>query len=558
MLRSLQTFLRAYGRDGRGVVSVMAAGAMLLVLAVAMIVIDTGSMLYARRDLQAATDAAALGAVRQIATAQAAAEAILVMNGYSSGDAPNVVPGEYTANPSLDRFARFDPGADEADFNAVRVTKFDTAPTYFARIFGFGNLTEISATSTAAYIKTVSFSAGTRVADLNEGLANQILGGLLGTNLSLSLIDYNGLASANVDALQFLDALAAEVGLDSGSHTYGNLLATNVTIGDLVAAAVEVLTGENYEGNPAVAKLALEAALLPVANNSVQLGDLLNATPFASRTIGSITTSAGNDLAFNLFDLVSGAALLTGAGQTVGFNATVNLAPLASITGTIKVGEPMAHMTVGKVGDFVRTSQVEIELVARIDTGIAVLVDAQIEVPVYITAAEGMAAVSSIPCVQSGSMTTLEGTTGPVAARYGTVGDATPTIATIELALPLLGTVPVMNLQARGSSAVGAGGPTNVAFTLANIENGDAKSTASDVSLLGDLGSSLTIDEVALLGVPVPDLEDIVSTLTFAVGGGLTALDPVVNSLLTTLGVRLGSMDMIVHGVRCNTPTLVL
>src|SRR5690606_769256 len=80
---SLQTFLRAYGRDGRGVVSVMAAGAMLLVLAVAMIVIDTGSMLYARRDLQAATDAAALGAVRQIATAQSAAEAIFAMNGYS-------------------------------------------------------------------------------------------------------------------------------------------------------------------------------------------------------------------------------------------------------------------------------------------------------------------------------------------------------------------------------------------------------------------------------------------------------------------------------------------
>jgi uncharacterized membrane protein len=42
------------------------------------------------------------------------------------------------------------------------------------------------------------------------------------------------------------------------------------------------------------------------------------------------------------------------------------------------------------------------------------------------------------------------------------------------------------------------------------------------------------------------------------VGSALALLDPVINSLLTTLGVTLGSMDMIVHGVRCNAPVLVL
>lgn len=558
---SLREFLHRYRRDQQGVISVMAAGALVLALAVAMIVIDTGSMLYARRDLQAATDAAALGAVRQIATAQTAAEVIFDLNDYSTSDI-EVVPGAYTADPSLDPLARFDPSADEADFNAVRVTKRADSPTYFARLFGFGNLTEISTTATAAYLRTVSFSAGTRIAEVNGGLANQILGGLLGTNLNLSLIDYNALASANINALSFMDALAGEIGLEAGSDTYGDLLQANVTIGDLVDAAVEVLTSDSYEGNPAVAKLALETALLPVAGVPVQLGELLNAAPFADRTIGSIGSIPGNELVFNLFDLVSGTAMAAGEGQTVGFNAGVNLPPLASVSGTVKVGEPMAHMAVGKVGDFVRTSQIEIQLTATVDTGITSLVNAVIEVPVYINAAEGTATAIGIPCMPGSTMAALSGTTGVVSVRYGTSADSSPKIATIQTDVPLLGTVPVVDLYASGSYSISASGPSDIGFTQSDIDGMVIKSTSSDASVLSNLGGALDIDDITLLGLPVPGLSTLLSDVTAALAPVIentsTLLDPVVNSLLTTLGIRLGSMDMIVHGVRCNTPVLVI
>lgn len=546
---SLMELLRRYRRDERGVVSVMAVGALVLSLAVAMIVIDAGAMLYARRDLQAATDAAALGAVRQLESAeaaQAAAASIFDMNDYPTTGI-TTVRGVYAADPSLtpeDRFTEADGTTEPSQINAIRVMKSSQAPTYFARVFGFDALTEISTVSTAAYMKTVSFSAGTRVAELNEGLANQVLGGLLGTTLNLSLIDYNGLADANINALSFLDALATEVGLEAGSDTYGDLLSADVTLGNLVAAAVEVLNSDTYEGDRANALQAL--VQLPAAGVSVPLDRIVDATPFIDRTIGSIGSGLGDGLDFNLLNLVSGAATAMGEGQAVGFNTALSLPPLASVSGTVTVGSPMAHMAIGKVGDFVRTSQVTVQLNANVLT-IPLFGDV-VSVPIYISAAEGTATVSSIPCIPSGTRSVLSGVTGTVTARYGTESSTTATINLL-----------VATARISGSVSAGSGGPTQEAFSQSDIDDGVVKTVSSNVSILSDLGSAITLDSVTVLGVlPIIGLNGLVSTLLSTVGSALALLDPVINSLLTTLGVTLGSMDMTVHGVRCNAPVLVL
>lgn len=559
MPRSLAGFAHRFGHDDRGVVSVMAVGAMLLVLAVAMIVIDTGAMFYARRDLQAATDAAALGAVRQIDNAQTAAQSILGLNGYSAGETPNVIAGVYSADPSLAPGARFDPDADPAEFNAVRVTKFSESPTYFARLFGFGDATRISATATAAYIKTVSFSAGTRVADLNDGLANQVLGGLLGTTLNLSLIDYNGLANANIEALSFLDALAAEAGLQAGSDSYADLLDTSVTLGNLVTAAVEVLNSDSYSGDRANALQAL--AQLPAVGASVPLNRVLNAAPYLDRTIGSIGSTAGSGTTFNLFDLLSGTAMALGEGQLVGFNTAINLGALASVTGTIQVGAPMAHMAVGKVGDFVRTSQVTVQLNVAIDTSSFPLIGASINLPIRIVAAEGRAEIIDIPCTTN-VQTVLSGTVGAITAHYGDADTTAPHIATIRL-----GSVPVLRLEASGSYSSNQSSSTNVPFSRSDIDAGEVKSVTSDLNILAGLGSVIEINQVELTGFNLPGVNlllsglattllDLTSTISGALANPEIALE--IDSLLTTLGIRLGSMDMTVQGVKCNSPTLVL
>lgn len=567
MAHSLTVFLRRYAHAEEGVISVMAVGALVLALSVAMIVIDTGAMLSAYRNQQAATDAAALGAVRQIAEAQSVAETIFNLNDFDAGDMV-ATPLYYVADPARapdDRF--FTEGqtasdgtvVSESSFNAVRVTKRSQSPTYFARLFGFGNLTQIDTEAVAAYTKYVSFSAGTRVASLDAGLANQVLGGLLGTTINLSLIDYNALAEANIDALEFLDALATEVGLQAGSDTYGDLLEAGVTVGDILGAAVEVLTGDSFEGDPSVATLALQTALSPVGNTPIDIGDVLDLAPVAQRTVGSIGPALGNDVPFNLFDLVSGTAVALGEGQAVGFDTNVNLGSLASVSGTITVGAPMAHMAIGKVGDSVRTSQVTVQLEAKIDTGLTQLLDSQISVPIYITAAEGTATVQDIPCAPGGNIAVLSGTTGAVTARYGTESDTSPPIATAELNVPLLGTIPVVELSAEGSYTAAASGPTDVGFSQSNIDGGDMKTVSSSTNVFSGLGSSLNITEAALLGgIDLTWLlSAVVPALNTAITSALVPLDAVVNSLLTTLGVKLGAMDMTVHGAKCRAPTLV-
>lgn len=541
MPRSFFAFLRRYGRDERGVISVMAVGALILALAVSMIVIDTGAMLYARRDLQAATDAAALGAVRQLDNAESAAQMLLDQNGYSAGGAPEVIVGLYTADPLLDpedRFTEADGTMEPSQLNAVRVFKRWESPTYFARLFGFGEATAIDATATAAYVKTVSFSAGTRLAELNEGLANQILGGLLGTTLNLSLIDYNALASANIDALSFLDALATEVGLEAGSDTYGDVLAANVTLGNLVVAAVEVLNSDSYEGDRANALQAL--AQLPAAGVSVPLNDLLGAAPFLDRTIGSIRSDAGNDLNFNLLGLISGAAMAAGQGQAVGFGTDVNLGSLASVTGTITVGSPMAHMAVGKVGDTVSTSQVDIQLNTEININIPLVLTTKIALPIFIRAADGTATVSGIPCDYSGTMVVLEGRTNAGTAHFG-VG---PSGSTPTVSLTLLG-FSLLNVPIAGSVPIASSGPTEIGFSESEYDT--PKPISSDVSVISDLGDSL---EVGGSG-------NILSGLTNAIAAALGPLDLILTQLLDILGIKLGSMDMVVHGTKCRAPTLV-
>src|SRR5690606_14515128 len=288
-----------------------------------------------------------------------------------------------------------------------------------------------------------------------EGIANQVLGGLLGTTLNLSLIDYNALADTNIGALTFLDALASEVGLDVGSDTYGDLLGTTVTAGDILDAAIDVLNGETASGNPSAAKLALQTALSPVSNATVPVNQLLDATPFVNRTIGSVQSAVGNDIPYNVLDLLSGSAMILGTGKAVGFNTNVNVATLASVTGSVSVGEPMAHMALGKVGDSVSTAQVSIQLQAGVNVP---LLGRILNIPIYLQAGRGTATVASIPCITGGTQVILSGATDAGLLRIGTssTNEATISVPTL-LSFLISGSVPVNPIR-----------PHNIPFTVSD------------------------------------------------------------------------------------------
>src|SRR5271170_7088240 len=128
---------RHFLRDQSGTISVVAALSLMMLLAVAAIVIDAGSLYYARRSLQSTNDAAALAAVQNPANAAAVAAAVFARNGYAS---PNltVTTGVYTADESLSAADRF--ASASSGINAVRVRAALQQSTNFAPLFGLNRL----------------------------------------------------------------------------------------------------------------------------------------------------------------------------------------------------------------------------------------------------------------------------------------------------------------------------------------------------------------------------------------------------------------------------------
>lgn len=546
MTRLPRSVLRRFGKDESGVISVLGAMMLLLALAIAMIVVDTGALLYAKREQQAATDAAALGAVRQLDNPQAAAEAIFGLNDYATTNvqARGIY---YVSDASRAPAARyFEIGETASDgtvvdadnINAVRVRQLTDSPTYLARLFGFGNMTDIETVAIATLSKHVSFSAGTGLVDID--LAKQLLGDLLG--VSLNAINYEAIASTDVAALEFLDALAIRKGLDVGGKTYADLLSENVSVGDIFGAALDVLNESDADGYNAVSDLDFH--LGPVKGVTIALNQLLDATPFVNRVIGSVESLPGTEIPFNVANLLSGTAIILGDGKAVNFNKAVNVGSLVSVSGTVRVGAPMARMAVGKIGDSVHTSQVDVQLLARISLGIPLVLTTEINLPIFVRAAAGIAKVESIPCVDGGTMVTLSRATDAGIARIGTGENGPP--ANISLRLLF---IPLVDLPISGNVSIASSGPENVNFSKAMY---DTKVTgASSVNVFSQLRDALVV------GNPGGLTSQILTGLTSTISNVLSLLDPILDDLLGALGVKLGTIDMFVHGAKCNAPALV-
>lgn len=563
---------RRFVTDERGVASIIGVMLMILGLGLAVTVIDVGHLYLAKRRLQAAVDAAALAGDGDPTNASALVAKILTRNGYDA--TATVETGQYTADPSVPETGRFVPGAAGVG-NAVRVTKTISSPEFFAGVLGMDTSADIQATATAARFPAVSFSVGTGLASLDAGMLNQLLGALLGTKLSLSLVNYQALVGANVDALTFLNALATQVNLTAGS-TYGDLANANVSVGQLIAAlqaAVNIQSGGNAgsDVNATLSALNLLSVQVPSGVGAL-VNQLVNVVLWQKRQIGSVIQQQPGQLNLNVFDLIDAMVRVYGAGHLIDLGAAVNLPIVGTgVSAKLAVGAPMTSIGLSPVGTTIGTSQVRLALnVTAANISIPGIATVAIVVPVYLQIASGQATATAIPCTQGGTMAVLSPQAQAVTAQIGNVSDADlanfgaiPRInpATI-VNLSLLG-IPV-GITASAGVTVAAGPQTDLNFTQADIDAGTVKTVAgSDAGhVLGSLVNNLTLNinlplgilsnlvNVLLGGVVLPLVQSVVAML-------LSALDPVVDLLLRILGLRLGSIDVVAHGVSCGVPTLV-
>ncbi|RIK87153.1 MAG: hypothetical protein DCC69_05385 [Hyphomicrobiales bacterium] len=574
-------------RDRSGQFAMMTAIVTPVALALAAVAVDTGSLYLERRQAQGLADLAAITAAANIDKTEEAVRLVLADNGmpataigtvveggktrWRAGPDAAVAPrsaviarGRYVASPDLapaDRFAP-DPSAGGGAVNAVRVTLRTTGTRYFAGLLI--PPPQIVAQATAATTVEAAFSVGSRLAKLEDGLANALLRGLTGSGISLSVMDYNALLGADISLLSFLDALAIELDLTAAS--YSRLLDAEVTLGQ-VGRAIAAAGGIGDGAKAAAQKLGAQAG-----GPRAPAFPLSRLVGLDGGTLRASVQQVGAEV--GVMELVMMSAILAGKGRQVGLDLGASVPGLLSVSVDLAVGEPpqkSSWFTIGAGGEVVRTAQTRLRLVAEIGNhnALAGLLGARIRIPLYLELAYAEAKLRSVTCPT--------GRPDSVQVRI----DARPGIANLYLAevdpskiVDFANPAPrapaklihlaVVGVTGQAQAEIAAIAYKGLTFTADDIARGKVKQVSTGTvaaSLTQSLFSSLQLDvkvELGLLGIPLLSLpSNVTGLLGQTIGAAAPALDLVLNELLKALGLSLGQADIRVHGAACGRAVLV-
>jgi uncharacterized membrane protein len=552
----MPNLLRRFVSDTRGNFAIMGAVCMILLFGCAALGVDIGSIYADRRKSQSAADLAAIVAAGNIGKARNAAAATITANGYPASALVSVELGTYTANAALAPQARFATPATGAA-NAARVTMRTQTPLYFARVFAGGNHFDVTTRATAASTAMASFAIGSRLLALNGGLLNAVLGRMLGTTLSLSVMDYQALIDAHIDAFDFLNALATR--LDLTGVTYDSVLSGNVKVADIVAAMLSTQQAANGL-NAATAALSNISLALAGVTTTIVPGTLIDVGPYSAMMVGSKPKTG---VSASLFDLLSATGAIANGTNQIAASVNLGLPGIAAVSVLATIGEHpqgASWMTVGTQGASVHTAQTRVLVSIKLLGSGAV---PAVNLPLYVEVASGTATLDGVSCSRpdvTASTATLGVTPGIVDAWIGNVSVAEMTNFTSK---PDPGVATLVNLSAvtvtgRARAGMGNTTPTSVDFNYSDISAQTKKTVTSTdftssltASLLGDLTLKVNVGP---LGLPVPGLGP---TVTGIIGGATASIDQVLAQVLATLGIGIGQADVWVSGIRCDGAVLV-
>ncbi|XAH24544.1 TadG family pilus assembly protein [Xylophilus sp. GW821-FHT01B05] len=308
--------------------------------------IDIGNIFWQRREAQRVADMAALAGAQRVLqscpTAQQTSRESALLNARTPTQAFAITEGpdcgvwSATANSSGDRFT-----ATTTNPNAVRVTVSRTVPYWF--VFSTNSASRVISATATAKINTPLAALSIRntlltVDASRSSLLNAVIGGMLGGSLNLGIAGWQGLVDANINLLNYLDALNIELGLQAGN--YDQLLGTQVSLGQLINAAITALPqGGNTAQITAAALSGLLAISAAVPTLDVTLGELLN--------LQTGTTSAGLNAGVQVLQLVQAIAEIANSKNAVAIEVPISLLGLANINLAVKVIEPAQFSSVG-------------------------------------------------------------------------------------------------------------------------------------------------------------------------------------------------------------------
>ena len=362
--------LRSIGFNGprqqRGAIGLMAAVTLGMVLLFMLLVVDSGRLYLEQRKLQRVADMAVLEAVSLGGTcgatppsAQSLAETNAKRNNFIPGGVQKLaVTCGTLKTDSATQVRVFTASSSQSD--AIRVIATTTVPTSVAGglwslINGkFETKTNLTASAVGATpgptLAQISIRTTLASVDTSQSpLLNNLFTGLLGGNVAISAVGWDGLVKADINLLQYMNQLAINLGVDAGNYT--QLLKTNVTVTQLIkaAATVATLNGATLDVQTALTNLQVAA----IKDTALKVGDLLQ--------LQTGTSSAGLDTNLNLFSLIQAAIQIANKNNAVAITLPVNVLGLAKVTTTVKVIEPPQFSAIGNPATdkiYVRTAQV--------------------------------------------------------------------------------------------------------------------------------------------------------------------------------------------------------
>jgi uncharacterized membrane protein len=524
------------------------AGGFMMLAGSTAFAVDTGSLYLAKRQLQGAADAAALSAAGS-ATPDTAARAAMTANGLTDAKIERLEGGGYSPDSSLAPAARF--SAASANPNAVQLTVGRDVPLFFGRLLTGQPTTHVSVRATAARIDLASFSIGSRLASVSGGLPGQLLNGVAGTDLNISVMDAQALVGANVDILAFADALRTQVNLQG--LTFGETLATSVSLPKAISALADTSSGSSQS--------ALRAIAARVPAVSIQLSKLIDLGPLSGET----STDPSRPIEGDAYALTREILETATGKRQFDIDLGAGVPGVASTRVTLAMGERPANspwLAVAKDRSVkVRTAQTRLYLDAKVG-GSGLLSGASVHLPLFVELANAEASLKSISCpTPSTAKVSLDVTTSAGQVAIGDIDTATLGNFNVAIAprrTTLVKLAPLAEVTGLSNVTLGGTAPQQATFTAAEIAAGTSHSVSTNDVTAGvavSLVKSMDIQATALgIGINLTPITGAVGTL---LQGVAAPLDATLASLTGLLGVNVGQADVRVNGLRCGKPILV-
>lgn len=335
----------------RGAIGLMAAATLSLALVLMLLVVDTGRLYMEQRKLQRVVDSAALEAVSRGGNCQSGLSAATyagqsaVRNGYTV-DTNNTLTttcgSVQTAASGLRAFT-----TDATRSSAIKVDASRTVTTSFAggvQALFSGSAVSLNTTLNASAVAAqptptvAQLNIRSTLASINtaqSNILNPLFSGLLGGNVNLTALGWDGLLNTDINLLSYLNQLAINLNVAAGNYT--QLLNTQATVTQLIQAAATVVQLNGATATVITALGQLQVAAINAA--PVKLGDILQ--------LQTGTTAAGLDANLQLLQLIQGVVQLANSKSAVAATLPISVLGLANVTVRVKVIEPPQFSAIG-------------------------------------------------------------------------------------------------------------------------------------------------------------------------------------------------------------------